>query len=133
MARWTKEDLKDQDRLFLLGEVLRFNEDPRSEEILEAAFKMTGSGDHLIALLAPPIRMRRIELTAQLRACDAPGEPVPFSDLSQGAIADRIHGSETPPKVELANCLQPGLSPEPPDEPKMPQLQRQPVDLPSPR
>ncbi len=53
VAMWTKEDLRNQDRLFLLGAVLYFDDDRRAREILEAAYRLTGSGDHLLALLTP--------------------------------------------------------------------------------
>lgn len=129
VARWTKEDLKDQDRLFLLGAILRYNEDPRSQEILEAAFRMTGSGEHLIALLVPRNPTRGIELTAQLPACEVPGEPVPFSELTRSMSPQQVIEAQ----MKLNGKLPPAPSPEPPDQPKAPELHRQPVDLPSPR
>lgn len=63
VAEWAREDLRDQDRLFLLGLVLHDNQDRRAREILEAAFRLTGSGDHIVALMrplraAPPVAPR---------------------------------------------------------------------------
>ncbi len=60
VAKWTKENLRDQDHLFLLGVVLMYNQDPRSTEILEAALRVTGpkdQKDHLMALLTPAARI----------------------------------------------------------------------------
>lgn len=53
VPRWTRENLRDQDRLFLLGFVLHYNEDNRSREILKAALRLPGPNDHLLALLKP--------------------------------------------------------------------------------
>jgi tetratricopeptide (TPR) repeat protein len=54
VAMWAREDLRDQDRLFLLGAVLHLDGDKRAPEILEAAYRLTGSGDHLLALMSSP-------------------------------------------------------------------------------
>ena len=53
VASWTKQNVRDQDRLFLLGVVLLYNGDGRSTEILEAALRLPGTKDHLLALTTP--------------------------------------------------------------------------------
>jgi hypothetical protein len=50
VAGWTSEDLRDGDRLFLLGLLLSFNEDPRGSEMMEAA-KRLGANDYIMAFL----------------------------------------------------------------------------------
>jgi tetratricopeptide (TPR) repeat protein len=75
VARWTRDDVKDQDRLFLLGAILRLNDDLRSQEILEAADRL-GPNDHVIALLNSPNRPERIELAAGIKAGDFPNQPL---------------------------------------------------------
>ena len=53
VAGWTSEDLRDNDRLFLLGLLLHFDEDPRGSEILEAALRTAGGNDYILAFVSP--------------------------------------------------------------------------------
>ena len=53
VADWAHDDLKDTDRLFLLGLLLNFNEDPRGSELMEAALRTDGSNRYLLAFVAP--------------------------------------------------------------------------------
>ncbi len=53
VADWTREDLRDNDRLFLLGLLLHFDEDPRGSEILEAALRTGGADEHILAFVSP--------------------------------------------------------------------------------
>lgn len=53
VADWTREDLRDTDRLFLLGLLLYFNEDPRGSEMMEAARRTPGVNDYVLAFLNP--------------------------------------------------------------------------------
>ena len=62
IARWTREDLRNQDRLFLLGAMLHFDGDRRAREVLQAALEVTGSADHIVALLAS-VPLKRIPAT----------------------------------------------------------------------
>lgn len=89
VPRWTGENLRDQDRLFLLGFVLHYNEDHRSREVLEAALKLPGPNDHLIALLKP----------APPRPAVAPTEPP--ADSSDEIPAPVPEPPELPPIPEL--------------------------------
>jgi hypothetical protein len=50
---WAREDIRDPDRLFLMGVVLHFDGDSRSSEFFEAAYRLAGYGDHLLAFLHP--------------------------------------------------------------------------------
>jgi hypothetical protein len=50
---WVREDIRDPDRLFLMGVVLHADGDPRASEFFEAAYRLGGSGDHLLAFLHP--------------------------------------------------------------------------------
>jgi hypothetical protein len=53
VADWVKEDPKDADRLFLLGLLLHYEDDPRSRDVLKVAQRVsTDSTDHIVALLA---------------------------------------------------------------------------------
>jgi tetratricopeptide (TPR) repeat protein len=53
VAAWTQEDLRDTDRLFLLGLLLYFNEDPRGSEMMEAAKRTPGVNDYILAFTNP--------------------------------------------------------------------------------
>ncbi|HXY32770.1 MAG TPA: hypothetical protein VEI07_01000 [Planctomycetaceae bacterium] len=50
---WVREDIRDPDRLFLIGVVLHADGDTRASEFFEAAYRLGGSGDHLLAFLHP--------------------------------------------------------------------------------
>ncbi len=50
---WVREDIRDPDRLFLVGVLLHFNGDNRSGQFFEAAYRLAGGGDHLLAFLQP--------------------------------------------------------------------------------
>ncbi len=53
VAEWTREDLRDADRLFLLGLILHFDEDPRGSEIMEAGLKLPGASDYMLGFVDP--------------------------------------------------------------------------------
>ena len=55
---WVREDIRDPDRLFLIGVLLHFNGDNRAAQFFEAAYRLAGSGDHLLAFLQPPAESR---------------------------------------------------------------------------
>ncbi|HEV8067680.1 MAG TPA: hypothetical protein VGP76_08075 [Planctomycetaceae bacterium] len=50
---WVREDIRDPDRLFLIGVILHADGDTRASEFFEAAYRLGGSGDHLLAFLNP--------------------------------------------------------------------------------
>jgi hypothetical protein len=50
---WVREDIRDPDRLFLMGVILHADGDTRASEFFEAAYRLGGSGDHLLAFLNP--------------------------------------------------------------------------------
>jgi|GEM_PF-2434458 len=78
VPRWTRENLRDQDRLFLLGFVLHYNEDTRSREILDAALRLPGSKDHLVALRKPaPPRVHVAPAEPPAESMDEFPAPVP--------------------------------------------------------
>lgn len=53
LTTWTEEDLRNPERLFVLGVMLHLNEDPRAAEVLEAGYRFAGKGDHFLAFLNP--------------------------------------------------------------------------------
>lgn len=48
---WTKRNSRDPDRLFLLGVILYFDEDPRSTALFHDAQKLTGNPSHLLVFI----------------------------------------------------------------------------------
>lgn len=53
LTTWVEEDIRDPDRLWVLGVMLHLNEDPRATEILEAGYRLAGQGDHFLAFINP--------------------------------------------------------------------------------
>jgi hypothetical protein len=53
VAEWTHEDVRDADRLFLLGVILYLDGDDRSRTLLETAMLLEGETEHLVAFLNP--------------------------------------------------------------------------------
>jgi hypothetical protein len=66
VTAWVREDIRDPDRLFLIGVLLHFSGDDRAAKFFETAIRLTGGGDHLIAFLkktkpaaaAPPAEVK---------------------------------------------------------------------------
>jgi len=74
---WAFEDMRDPDRLLVLGLLLHFNDDPRGSELFEAAQRTTGENRYFRAFLAPEARPhsdrpRRAELPQLNRVPDPP-------------------------------------------------------------
>jgi hypothetical protein len=53
LAGWVRQDIRDPDRLFLMGAVLHFDGDPRGIQFIETGFRLAGRGEHFQAFLAP--------------------------------------------------------------------------------
>jgi hypothetical protein len=53
VANWVRRDVRDPDRLFLLGVVLHFDLDERAGAVFESALRLGGRGEHLTAFLRP--------------------------------------------------------------------------------
>ncbi|GAB4139199.1 MAG: hypothetical protein Tsb009_07960 [Planctomycetaceae bacterium] len=52
VTRWAKADIRDPDRLFLIGVLLHFsNRTHQSSQVFEAAYRLAGGGRHLAAFL----------------------------------------------------------------------------------
>lgn len=75
VAEWTLEDVRDPDRLFLLGVMLYLEGDDRSRTMLETAIRVAGAEEHLIAFLAPQIK--RQEPEQEPDPADPMGQPGP--------------------------------------------------------
>jgi hypothetical protein len=86
VSDWAREDLRDTDRLFLLGLLLHFDEDPRGSEIMEAALRTPGANDYFLAFVNPAgtstsrprSRERREPGLDVHEGADLPPSPVPM-------------------------------------------------------
>ena len=54
VTAWVREDIRDPDRLFLIGVLMHFDDDDRAVKFFETAIRLTGGGDHLVAFLKRP-------------------------------------------------------------------------------
>lgn len=52
---WVRDDIRDPDRLFLMGVLLHFHDDTRATKFFEAAYRLAGGGDHLLVFLQPQL------------------------------------------------------------------------------
>lgn len=54
VADWVNAEVRDPDRLYLMGVMLHFDEDSRASEFINAAWKIAGKGQHIQAFLQSP-------------------------------------------------------------------------------
>ncbi len=94
VAEWVREDPRDADRLFLLGLMLHFEDDPRCRDVLKAAQRMAGGrDDHIVALLAAapveqpaPEGVGKPPLLPELPSLPGVGVPAMAANVGAGAI-----------------------------------------------
>ncbi|TWT57360.1 hypothetical protein KOR42_07200 [Thalassoglobus neptunius] len=55
VAEWASRDVRDPNRLFLLGSLLYLDGDSRSKNLIESAIRFSGSQEHLVAFLLPQL------------------------------------------------------------------------------
>ncbi|MFM9963936.1 MAG: hypothetical protein ACKV2Q_22265 [Planctomycetaceae bacterium] len=122
VADWANADVRDPDRLFLMGVMLHFDEDSRAAEFFTAAVKLSGRGPHLQAFLqnpgsppkevpAVPAANRRVlpppppedEPAAQVEVRKPP--PVPQKD----AIGPRLPPLVVPPEPDRRVLILPDV------------------------
>jgi hypothetical protein len=51
---YVNDDIRDPDRLFLMGTLLHFDRDPHAREVLETGMRLNNGGSHFAAFLQPP-------------------------------------------------------------------------------
>ncbi len=54
MTAYAEQDIRDPNRLFLLGLMLHFHGNPQAREILDVGYRLAGRGQHFLAFLQPP-------------------------------------------------------------------------------
>lgn len=105
VVAWVREDIRDPDRLFLLGVLMHFDDDERSQEFFEAAYRLTGGGQHLAAFLTPV----EVEPVAGADPVLPEGQPLP----EEGALPLPPAGAGAPQNGAGDGLIPP--APEPPD------------------
>jgi tetratricopeptide (TPR) repeat protein len=104
-AEWVRRDVRDPNRLFLMGVLLHFDRNAQANVFFETAYRLAGQGDHLVAFLRP--------VAADGRAAAQPAPQKPQ------AAAPREQGNFPPPPPLPAPELGPA-QPMPPAQVKPP-------------
>lgn len=77
-AAWVREDIRDPNRLFLMGALLHFNEDrDKAQTLFQTADLLAGSPDYVRAFLKPPEAGPRENIPARPQPQALPPAPIP--------------------------------------------------------
>ncbi len=100
-ADWVREDIRDPDRLFVMGVLLHFDgQEDKGAEFFETAYRLAGRGDHLLAFLRPAVAEAPPAAPPAAPAVPAPPQPnAPAANLPQpnpGAAAEPPNGPLLP-------------------------------------
>lgn len=118
VADWANADVRDPDRLFLMGVMLHFDEDSRANEFINAAWKIAGKGQHIQAFLqSPGSPPKELPAAPVAKARALPLPPPPRDDQ---AVAAEVRKPLPPPPQDDHGPRLPAL--EVPPEPDRRQL-----------
>lgn len=121
VTSWAQEDVRDPERLWVLGVLLHLNEDPRSGELLEAGYRLAGEGDHFLAFVNPaPVAAAPGTLPA----------PKPPAGLGPKVIEIRPPGGQLPEAPPPPGNVPETELPPPPAPPAAPARQDPEIPLP---
>lgn len=84
VVHWARADVRDPDRLFLVGVLLHFDDDERAARLFDAALRLSGGGEHLLAFLKTDKSDKSVSPAPSQEAAPPPNEsgaPVPESDM----------------------------------------------------
>jgi len=100
---WVRDDIRDPDRLFLMGVLLHFNDDNRAGQFFEAAYRLAGGGDHLLVFLQPQLDARDNAAGAGAPGPGRPGNGAPAPAPEEPPLTiDQIPGAAiTPPGTRI--------------------------------
>lgn len=90
---WAKDDVRDPDRLFLMGAFLHMDGDARGITLLETAARLAGQQPHLMAFLAP-----EAVATVGAVADGQPGQvtPIPTTEPAAEPVAPSLELPDLP-------------------------------------
>ena len=99
---WVRDDIRDPDRLFLMGVLLHFNDDNRSGQFFEAAYRLAGGGDHLLVFLQPQLDARDNGAATGSQGPGRAGNGPPPPPQEPPLSIDQIPGAAlTPPGTRI--------------------------------
>ena len=123
VADWTNAEVRDPDRLFLMGVLLHFDEDSRAGEFINAAGKLAGRGPHIQAFLqVPGSPPKEIPAAAIANRRALPPPPAPRDELpvevearqpqpipQRGARGPKLPALEVPPEPARRQLILPDV------------------------
>jgi len=74
---YVNDDIRDPDRLFLMGVLLHFDNDPRAREVLETGMRLSGGDSHFAAFLQPAVKPAATTPTPSAPVTPTPPAPAP--------------------------------------------------------
>jgi len=107
VTEWVREDIRDYERVFLLGTLLFFDGDTRARELLEKAYQLSGGREQAVVTLLNPPKLENVK-----DVTPADDNSVPADEDASVAPADEGPSLETPAE-DGATDAEP-LIPEPP-------------------
>ncbi|MFO1094676.1 MAG: hypothetical protein U0992_15425 [Planctomycetaceae bacterium] len=102
---WVREDIRDPDRLFLLGVVLHMDNDAdHAAPLFEAAARLGGMKPHLQVFLSDPVETQQANLQAGQApaALEAPPQPSPPNDDVPQPLPQIPLPAATPPQPKTS-------------------------------
>ncbi|MFH5805043.1 hypothetical protein [Alienimonas sp. DA493] len=99
VAEYARADVRDPDRLFLLGATMHATGDDRAREIFEAAWRLTGGRPHLRAYL-DPVQVEYNPPAKGAAADDLRIDPPPASAPAANRVETAPAETDAPPALE---------------------------------
>jgi hypothetical protein len=108
LQNWVREDIRDPDRLFVIGALLYLDDNvDQSTPFLQAAAKLAGSPPHVQAFLRPVAQAAALGEPQRIVPAGQPQPRAPAIDR-QGAPAVPIRPKAPPPAADGPQLLPPG-------------------------
>jgi len=118
VLNWVKQDIRDPDRLFVLGVVLHFDNDgDRAAELFATAARLGGMKSHLQAFLALPVATEQVAVPVDRKPVEPPPQPQPPDDFVPPAQAPIPNAPPVAPKADVPPQPPQAVEPAPPVAP----------------
>ncbi len=108
VTEWVRQDIRDYERVFLLGTLLFFDGDTRAREMLEKAYQLSGGREEAVVTLLNPPKIESVKEVAPADAADAPAEE------NAPAVSEAGPALEVPADAAGESETSDPLIPEPP-------------------
>ncbi len=97
-AQWVRDDIRDPDRLFLMGALLHFNNDiDKALKFFETAGQLAGSPQHVQLFLHPQQPPKQADAADAGQPADAPNQPAPQQQPPQQPAPPQRPAKASPP------------------------------------